>query len=668
MQALAADVAGDKVATFKAEATSGSSGADTGVAGALAINIGLSDARATVAPGATVALDAGADPDGALLVKAENFVADSAKASGKQSGGGKIGVGASIALDIGITTTEATLADNAVVTGAGDITLSAASGNQAAAIAEGGSAGKTAVTPVIAISVINDDTRAGLGALTVGTPAQKTTTLGGTLNVSAAHEGATSTEARGDTESGDTGVGVSLALTIVTDSAVASTARDISAGGAVGFSARTLSSNKSDARASVAGGEAEDDNTESDGVDKKVGSQRSFADGKATGAGASPGKTGGTGEASAKTSQGGGSQGTKVSVAGAVAVTVADSTSDASLPAGRRITAGTGTSDGALTLLAANNTDSGAVADGSATVGGGTGVGVGVGGVAVNVAHVHNLAQIGVGSTVVADGLSTQAVMADRPIKATPASQPVVDIAKNTIFLGAGHGLETGDKLGYDKGASGNTAIGGLTSGTDYYVIKGEAGKIQLAASKANAEAGTAIDLTSVGSGTGHKLKPGLLEFSSDRTFDPAASTVIVTPAKGNDLQTGEGVVYDKGTGSAIGGLTNGSHLLRHPARRRHDAAGGDAPGCAGRQGAGTDRHRQRQRPHADRQHAFVQCAGAFRRRRRQDRHRRLGRDHDRRRRHPCRRGRRQRSADRSHHHQHHWPRRHRAQGRQRHC
>ena len=53
----------------------------------------------------------------------------------------------------------------------------------------------------------------------------------------------------------------------------------------------------------------------------------------------------------------------------------------------------------------------------------------------------------------------------------------------------------------YDNG--GGTSIGGLTDDngtTKYYVIKLADGKIQLATSLANAEAGTAIDLTDQGS------------------------------------------------------------------------------------------------------------------------------------------------------------------------
>lgn len=57
----------------------------------------------------------------------------------------------------------------------------------------------------------------------------------------------------------------------------------------------------------------------------------------------------------------------------------------------------------------------------------------------------------------------------------------------------------TGEKV---RVSSGGTLPGGLSSGTDYYVIKVDATIIQLATTIANAYKGTAIDITSTGSGT----------------------------------------------------------------------------------------------------------------------------------------------------------------------
>src|SRR5207302_1786029 len=162
---------------FSAQTTSGSSGMDTGVAGSLAINVGISNVHATIAPNATVT------------------------------------------------------------------------------IASGGAAGKTAVTPVVAIAVAHNETVATLGKLTDDTTGDpQALVISGSYKASATHEGTVKTVAEGDTKSGDTGVGISLALTIASDSAVATTGRDITAGGAVTFTARSVAADSALAKASSAGG------------------------------------------------------------------------------------------------------------------------------------------------------------------------------------------------------------------------------------------------------------------------------------------------------------------------------------------------------------------------------------------------------------------------------
>ena len=65
------------------------------------------------------------------------------------------------------------------------------------------------------------------------------------------------------------------------------------------------------------------------------------------------------------------------------------------------------------------------------------------------------------------------------------------------------HGLETGDPVKYVKG---DTLAASLTDVTTYYVIKVDANTIKLATTSANATAGTAINITSQGTGT-HKIQ-----------------------------------------------------------------------------------------------------------------------------------------------------------------
>ncbi|NNU43176.1 hypothetical protein [Ramlibacter montanisoli] len=334
---------------------------------------------------------------------------NSAKATGKQSGGGSIGVGASIAINVGETDTDALLGVDATLSGANDVTLEATSRNDMTTTAEGGSAGETAVTPVIAVTVSSNETIAKLGSLDPLIAA--TTTVGDDLDVKARHIGSVETKAEGDTESGDTGVGISLALSIGSDFAEASTARNLSAGGLVAFNGRSVSSTSSNAKASVAGGDDEEpaegspDATEG-GVNKQVKDNRNAANSKASANGSdSPAQS--TDGASAE-----GEGGSKVQVAGAVAITIQSSTARAKIDDGLVIVAGTSSTDGVLTLKSENNAGAEAIADASTTMegegaDGGTGVGVAV---SVNVANVVNEAILG-DSTVTADGVVVQALV-----------------------------------------------------------------------------------------------------------------------------------------------------------------------------------------------------------------------------------------------------------------
>ena len=83
------------------------------------------------------------------------------------------------------------------------------------------------------------------------------------------------------------------------------------------------------------------------------------------------------------------------------------------------------------------------------------------------------------------------------------SSSSIVSTSNNTITINQ-HRFITGQRITY--GIGGGTAIGGLTDGTVYYIIKNDTNTIKLATSAANATAGTAISLTGLGVGTGHTL------------------------------------------------------------------------------------------------------------------------------------------------------------------
>ena len=79
----------------------------------------------------------------------------------------------------------------------------------------------------------------------------------------------------------------------------------------------------------------------------------------------------------------------------------------------------------------------------------------------------------------------------------------VVSTANNTIRVPK-HRFVQGQRVSYNNGGGSN--IGGLTSGTAYYVIYDTAHTIKLATSTTNAASLTAINLNAVGGGTSHTL------------------------------------------------------------------------------------------------------------------------------------------------------------------
>jgi len=83
------------------------------------------------------------------------------------------------------------------------------------------------------------------------------------------------------------------------------------------------------------------------------------------------------------------------------------------------------------------------------------------------------------------------------------ASSSTVSTTANTITI-SNHGLSTFDRATYD--VNGQTAIGGLSNGTLYNVIKVDANTFKLATNYTNCLAGTPISLTSVSGSTTQKF------------------------------------------------------------------------------------------------------------------------------------------------------------------
>jgi hypothetical protein len=154
-----------------------------------------------------------------------------------------------------------------------------------------------------------------------------------------------------------------------------------------------------------------------------------------------------------------------------------------------------------------------------------------------------------------------------------------IDLTADTISIPS-HGFSSGELVQYD--AVGQTAIGGLTSGNPYYIILIDGNNIKLATTLVNANAGTAIDLTSYGVGTHRilsltKSPDGIYQIASipnQYSFTVTANGYVplivktFTPRQVIDTQqnnikilnhgfvTGTKLTYANSGGTSIGGLT----------------------------------------------------------------------------------------------------------------
>ncbi|MHA2403401.1 MAG: hypothetical protein ACXADH_10460 [Candidatus Kariarchaeaceae archaeon] len=82
------------------------------------------------------------------------------------------------------------------------------------------------------------------------------------------------------------------------------------------------------------------------------------------------------------------------------------------------------------------------------------------------------------------------------------SSAAVVSTANDTITV-VGHRFLTGQRVSYTTSGG---SIGGLSSGTNYFIIKVSLNEIKLASSLANANNNIALNLSSVGTGTDHNI------------------------------------------------------------------------------------------------------------------------------------------------------------------
>ncbi|MDP3862396.1 MAG: hypothetical protein Q8Q63_12510, partial [Phaeovulum sp.] len=376
--------------SFTTSATSGAGASNVGIAGSFALNLLDTQSVARVSGAAVVTVAGG----GAVSLATDNQTEATAEALpvGGGATGATVGVGASVALNILANRSVAEIADGSVVSGAGDLTLAARATHVAATKAEAGSSGGVSITPALALSLINNTTTAQLGS-------GGTQTVTGAVSVSAMQHSTTTTEASGKAAGSTAAIGAALALALVDDRATATTARNLSAGGAVSFAASGVSSSTLSAIASAAGAkDAEDADAapDSDGesVDKSATNEFNAGAGKqqASGVGSAEQQSSTSTAAADEDGRSAESSEGKVSVAAAVAINVQTSQVLALVPDGVSISAG-----GAITVESGATTSGSATSDGQAVKGedGGTSqVGIGVA-VSVNVVKETNSAYLG---------------------------------------------------------------------------------------------------------------------------------------------------------------------------------------------------------------------------------------------------------------------------------
>ena len=402
--------------------------------------------------------------------------------------------------------------------------------------ANAGAAGGTAVTPVVAISMAFNDTFARINA----GPA---ITVSGDVDIQSNQGNDTTATAEGSTK-GSTAVGAAIGMTVAEDHSDASLMRNLTstAGGLLllsGGAAATLASSKAGAEG------AEDDDTKAETVDSKNNKQLNFSKARAkkgTGKDAKEQSTPKP-EAPDKDDKTGTGKGSSLSVAAAISINMHDAVTTSTIGDGLTVNV-----DGLISVQGMSNFDGAANADGSsATVENGTSVGAAL---ALNKMDVTNEAMVG-NATLFSDGLIVDASMAEREISIAPTSTKTVDVTTNTIYVGEKlEDLSAGDEVTYRKGSGDN--IGGLTDGTKYFVNSIDEGRIKLA----KTADGDAIDLTSLGTGTAHKLERAS---KTTITFDPNKAQFTIVPDGATALATGDAVVYSHGGGGNVSGLTDGT-------------------------------------------------------------------------------------------------------------
>ncbi len=450
-----------------------------------------------------------------------------------------VGIGASFGINIVGDTTTAGIGPGARLTRAGALTVSATTTDALVNLAENGSQGAQAITPVVAVSISNVTTTAQLGT----GPA---VTLGGAASVAATQTASATTTATGDTQASSAAIGASIAILSANHTVRATALRNLTAGGDVTLTAHGTSTTVSSATASAAGA---DDSSSSHGTSQDVNgqsdSQLGGANAAATRNGAGGSKDTSTPAASTADSDGNGGS-SSVSVAAAVVFNLVHATAEASLGEGVTVT-----TTGLATLDASVNTDASAEADGQASTQGGTAsIGAAVG---INRAIVNNLATVGAGSTLTAKGVVLKAAV-------TPVTTGAATDTTQTFAAKATSGASNSTTANINGSLALNIVdivttamlLGGHDAVAPAAVVITDAADVSLSAESNVASTTEALAAT-------RSFDPATaVDFTADTITLPFA----LTKPDGSPLATNDKVVYHSGGGKAISGLTDGTEYF----------------------------------------------------------------------------------------------------------
>lgn len=218
----------DGTNTFSAQATSGAGASNVDVAGAVALNLLTDTNQPLIEQNSGTATTSVDTLGGNVILTAQDNSVITAQATSIATGG-KVGVGASAALNVvlapgGADTAQAKVQDGVALTKAADVAITATSEQTLTSAAQAGSAGATAVKPSLAVVYDASNATAYLGS-------GATLQASGDISITATDTTTTTTTGGGYADSsGKVGAGVSVALNIVESSANAALGRGISAG------------------------------------------------------------------------------------------------------------------------------------------------------------------------------------------------------------------------------------------------------------------------------------------------------------------------------------------------------------------------------------------------------------------------------------------------------